>query len=297
MSQSSEDLPRDDAGWIIRSDPNSRPRLTGDEAFAGASGATVSDFWRFAMQDLQMNNTRGYLAEFLVGRALGIESNRVEWDPFDLLWHPNSTDSVRIEVKSSAYLQSWRQKRLSKPTFAGLKGRVLDEDSGAYSTDPAFNADIYVMCLNAQMDPAEFDPLDINMWRFFVVPRHVLAAPGFASVDLRWLERQSIRPVTFDALRKEVDRVWALERAMTSNPGLTPAKKAAKENAKFDVPIPFTEVDDRLKASCTSCGRASSYNAAQLYVIRSLHGASEKGHFDIYCPAHLDRWTETHQRI
>lgn len=298
MSQS-EDLPRDDAGWIIRSDPNSRPRLTGEEAFAGANGATVSDFWRFAMQDLQMNNTRGYLAEFLVGRALGIDSNRVEWDPFDLLWHPNSTDLVRIEVKSSAYLQSWRQKRLSKPSFSGLKGRVLDEDSGAYSKDPDFNADVYVMCLNAQMDPSEFDPLDINMWKFFVVPRYVLVASGFASVDLRWLERQSIRPVTFDVLRKEVDRVWASERAMTSNPGLSPAKKTAKENAKenakFDVPVPFAEVDDRLNSPCTSCGRASSYDAAQLYVIRSSHDTSEKGHFDIYCPAHLERWIERHR--
>ena len=100
MVDPSDGIPRDSAGWIIRPDPTTRRRLTGDEAFAGVGGATVSDFWRFAMQDLQMNNTRGYLAEFLVGRALGIESNQVEWDPFDLLWHPNSTDSVRIEVKS-----------------------------------------------------------------------------------------------------------------------------------------------------------------------------------------------------
>lgn len=54
MVDLSDGLPRDSAGWIIRLDPTSRPLLIGDEAFAGVGGATVSDFWRFAMPDLQI---------------------------------------------------------------------------------------------------------------------------------------------------------------------------------------------------------------------------------------------------
>ena len=118
MTKPSEELPLDSDGWIPWTDPTTRPRLTGDEQLEGTGGATVADFWRFAMQDLQMNNTRGYLAEFLVGRALGIQTNRVEWDPFDLLWHPSYSESVRVEVKSSAYLQSWRQRKRSTPSFS-----------------------------------------------------------------------------------------------------------------------------------------------------------------------------------
>lgn len=212
MVDLSDGIPRDSAGWIIRPDPTTRPRLTGDEAFAGVGGATVSDFWRFAMQDLQMNNTRGYLAEFLVGKALGVESNRVEWEPFDLLWHPNSTDSVRIEVKSSAYLQSWEQRQLSRPSFSGLKSKVRDEESGDYSELPDYHADVYVMCLNSQKDPETFDPLDINQWKFFVVPRHQLAARNIASVSLGWLERESVSPVDFNSLRDQVGKAWQLER-------------------------------------------------------------------------------------
>lgn len=52
MSRSSEELPRDSAGWITWTDPNTRPRLMGDELLEGSGGATVADFWRFAMQDL-----------------------------------------------------------------------------------------------------------------------------------------------------------------------------------------------------------------------------------------------------
>ena len=252
----------------------------------------MSDFWRFAMQDLQMNNTRGYLAEFLVGRALGIESNRVEWDPFDLLWHPNSTDSVRIEVKSSAYLQSWRQRQLSRPSFSGLKGKVLDEDSGEYSPRAGYNADVYVMCLNAQKNPETFDPLEINQWKFFVVPRHLLAASGFASIDLRWLERQSVSPVEFSSLRDEIDRSWRSERTATRRPAISADKKAARANADFDVPIDFSQVDDRLAAPCTSCGNNTIYDAAELHVIRSAHGSSSTGHFDTYCSRHLADWID-----
>ena len=295
MVDLSDGILRDSAGWIIRPDPTTRPRLTGDEAFAGVGGATVSDFWRFAMQDLQMNNTRGYLAEFLVGRALSIESNRVEWDPFDLLWHPNSTDSVRIEVKSSAYLQSWRQRQLSKPSFSGLKGRVLNEETGEYSFRADYNADVYVMCLNGQMDPEAFDPLDINQWKFYVVPRHRLAAYSFASVDLRWLERESISSVDYSSLRDQIGKAWYVERRITRRPVIPAEKIAIRENAEFNVPIEFSQLDDRPAAPCTSCGASTIYDAAELHVIRSAHGSSSTGHFDTYCSSHLADWIDTHR--
>ena len=54
------------------------------ERFAGLD-ATVTDFWRFALSDLRMNNARGYLAEFLVAQAVGATGPRVEWDTYDVL--------------------------------------------------------------------------------------------------------------------------------------------------------------------------------------------------------------------
>ncbi|WP_143226776.1 hypothetical protein [Actinomyces naeslundii] len=52
--------------------------LSGEEVVAGTD-ATVVDFWRFALSNLWMNNARGYLAEFLVAKAVGFDwtANRV----------------------------------------------------------------------------------------------------------------------------------------------------------------------------------------------------------------------------
>ncbi len=46
---------------------------------------TVLDFWRWALGDLRMNTARGYLAEYLVARAVDAKSaHRVEWDAWDV---------------------------------------------------------------------------------------------------------------------------------------------------------------------------------------------------------------------
>lgn len=80
-------------------------RLTGQEVLTGTD-ATVTDFWRWAFSDLRTNALRGVLAEHLVASALGVaDETRIEWDGHDV----TTTDGVRVEVKSSAFLQSWPQ--------------------------------------------------------------------------------------------------------------------------------------------------------------------------------------------
>ena len=52
------------------------------------------------------NTARGTLAEFLVAAALGLlDTPRLEWDSYDL----KTRTGVTIEVKSAAYIQSWKQ--------------------------------------------------------------------------------------------------------------------------------------------------------------------------------------------
>lgn len=78
--------------------PPSPPPLRGDEPVQGTD-TTVLDFWRFALSDFKMNNVRGYLAEFLVARAIGAAGPRVEWDAYDVV----APDGTTIEVKASAW--------------------------------------------------------------------------------------------------------------------------------------------------------------------------------------------------
>src|SRR5262252_1100889 len=81
----------------------------GNEPFSGTD-LRLGDFWRWAFSDLVSNVTRSTLAEFLVATAVGDSRPvREEWADFDVL----TPAGVRVEVKSSAYLQTWFQRQSS----------------------------------------------------------------------------------------------------------------------------------------------------------------------------------------
>ena len=74
------------------------------------------------------NTTRGLLAEFLVAAAIGQHREpRTEWLPYDLI----TKSGITIEVKSAAYIQSWKQTFPSKIQF-GIAPRknLWDAESG-----------------------------------------------------------------------------------------------------------------------------------------------------------------------
>lgn len=190
----------DDAGDVWRSAPPAR-HLDGTETFSGVE-ATVQDFWRFAMSDLRMNNLRGYLAEFLVAKAVGAVGSRVEWDSYDVL-APNGT---KIEVKSSAYTQVWDQRRPSTIRFTGLTGRTWTPQEGE-SPEATFNADVYVFAVQTAISHDEYDVLDIDQWAFYVLSRDALEALGCKSISLVTLKQMTDGPVGFAQLSRTIQQV------------------------------------------------------------------------------------------
>ena len=170
------------------------PPLQGDERFTGLGDATVLDFWRFAMSDLRTNNTRGYLAEFLVARALDVVSERVEWDDFDVLW-----EDVTIEVKSSAYLQVWPQRKPSQIKFTNLRGRAWGDITAGLAAEKTHKADVYVLAVHTIQQHDHYDPLDITAWVFHVLPRATLAELNVDSLTLPTVARLA-DPVTYAGL-------------------------------------------------------------------------------------------------
>lgn len=163
----------------------------GTEAFVGLEG-TVSDFWRFALPSLQMNNTRGWFAEYLVWRALGIERPvRIEWDAYDVQW-----GDLRIEVKASAQMQRWAQHKPSALSFTGLQGRLLDAEANTYVDEATYNADIYVLAAHLAVDHDAYRQLDVSQWAFAVVTRTSLVNTGYKSIS--WGTAQRIAHSTVD---------------------------------------------------------------------------------------------------
>ena len=134
-------------------------------------GFDMLSFWQWSTSDLVSNATRGVLAEYIVARALGVSDGvRDEWAAYDL----RAADGTRVEVKSAAYIQSWRQNRPSRISFRVPKTRAWDRKSNRRSKEKKRQADVYVFALLAHRDQRTLDPLDVSQWEFFIVPTALL---------------------------------------------------------------------------------------------------------------------------
>lgn len=176
-------------------------RFRGDEPI-GESGKTVVDFWRWA-SDLFENVQRGIFAEYIVATSLDIgHQTRVGWTGYDLRY-----GAYKVEVKSSSYLQSWKQKTLSRPVFGIGAREQWDEETGLFS-DPEYVADAFVFCLFAHREPATANILDLRQWLFFVVHTSTLKErfPVARSIAEERLRTLTV-PVTFEELRERIDEV------------------------------------------------------------------------------------------
>lgn len=187
--------PTVDGGWR---DPPVAVPMTGSERFVGVDG-TVADFWRFAMSDFRTNNLRGYLAEYLVARAVGATQNRVEWDSYDV----ETPDGITIEVKSSAYLQAWAQRKPSAISFSSLRSKTWTPQTG-YAKEATYNADVYVFCLQTATGHATYNPIDVNQWEFYVISNSVLADTGQSSLTLSRARSLSGGVVAYSALEAAI---------------------------------------------------------------------------------------------
>lgn len=131
---------------------------------------SIVDFWSWSQSDLVENRNRGILAEFLVMKALGIQQpTRLEWDEVDLV----TENGIRIEVKSSAYIQSWKQKVYSTISFdISPRSKLLPDNN--YTNEKFRPADVYIFCLLHHKDQATINPMNLDQWTFYVVPTKVL---------------------------------------------------------------------------------------------------------------------------
>lgn len=155
-------------------EPMTSRRRTGSEAFHASGqplGFDVLDFWRWSSSNLVGNALRGVLAEYLVTRALDLATDcRVEWDACDL----RTPDGFAIEVKSAAYVQSWTQARPTRISFGIQPGYAWDAATNTSAVERRRSADVYVFCVLHHGDRETLDPLNVQQWRFYVLPTRVL---------------------------------------------------------------------------------------------------------------------------
>ena len=191
--------------------PRIEPKAqSGDEPFRAGEktlGFTLQDYWRWSGSEIMSNVARGVMAEALVATALGdTEGPREEWGERDAEVPGCGT----IEVKNSAYIQSWEQQDYSRISFDIAKRKsAWNPKTGKYKRldPPERIADVYVFCLLKHRCQSTINPLDVEQWEFFVVPRSKLDSDwgDSKSIGLNSLS-QLTKGIAYDALSEEVHR-------------------------------------------------------------------------------------------
>lgn len=147
------------------------PCLNGKESFmldGQPAGFSVIDFWKFQFSNIW--DMQDQIAEFIVAHVLGQTEpyNKNGWTLWDINYRGR-----RIEVKETAYYHSWRRDGMvsAQRTFSISKAYSRYKDS---TSDLKRQSDIYVFCLNTGETKESSNPLDLDNWRFWVVPTETI---------------------------------------------------------------------------------------------------------------------------
>ncbi len=182
-------------------------KKTGRESFVfneKSLSENVLSFWQWSSSELLGNALRGVLAEFIIASAIDVlEKPREEWDAYDLV----TNQGLKVEIKSSSYLQSWRQDRLSNIIF-GIQPTLVWEDMNKRSQQPQRQADIYVFCVLSHKDKDTVNPLNLDQWDFYILDTEVLnrKIPKQKTITLSSLLKLEPVKVKYDALKNEISK-------------------------------------------------------------------------------------------
>ena len=115
---------------------------------------------------------------------------------------------IKVEVKSSAYVQTWKQEKLSDIKFDIAPKRSWDAATNTSAEKPTRSADVYVFAVHAHKDQATLDPMDVAQWEFFVLPTQVLddRVPGQKTINLSSLLKLGPGKVAFEGLGDAITR-------------------------------------------------------------------------------------------
>lgn len=166
------------------------------------------DFLSWAYSDLCDDVNKGIFAEWLVAKILDIKSpRRYLWANCDM----ETSSGVRIEVKASAYWQSWKAlnpdgslKDLSnviiqpdnKIRFGGLVAKdTIDNSKQEFGS---LKSDYYCFCFHTEKNYEVWNAMDISKWEFYLVAAKDIQTK---SVSLKWLKERGYGPYTAAGLR------------------------------------------------------------------------------------------------
>lgn len=184
---------------------------TGDEYLTyneKGIGYSLLDFWQWSVSDILDNTTRGKFAEFIVGTAVKMDPKELSggWDAFDI----KTAGGIKIEVKSSAYIQSWNQKKYSAISFSIKKTKYWDAADGVSDNKAKRHADLYVFCLLKTKSQETIDPLKLEQWEFYILPTYKLDNHTRSQISITLDSLQKLtEAVSYKKLRAGIEKSHA----------------------------------------------------------------------------------------
>ena len=166
----------------------------------------VLSFWKWSSSELLGNALRGVLAEFIVASTIDIlDKPREEWDAYDL----KTKTGLKIEIKSSSYLQSWEQVELSKIIFGIQPTSDWDYSINKRSKEKMRQSDIYIFCVLSHKDKNSVDPLDLSQWDFYILETKVLneKVKTQKTITLSSLLKLNPSKIKYDNLKQEIEYI------------------------------------------------------------------------------------------
>lgn len=178
------------------------PFVNGGESL----GMTMLDFWKYQYRNIY--DMQEYIAEFIVGKALGINEpmNRDGWTLWDIEY-----GGKHLEIKESSYYHSWQDKyaggRISKQRTFSIQPVYSDYKNP--NSELKRQSHIYVFCLNIGANAEESYPLDMANWEFYVVPTNVIndnCAPEQKTISLGKVKKLAPR-TRYEELKNVIDSI------------------------------------------------------------------------------------------
>lgn len=134
-----------------------------------------------------------------------LDNPRDEWDAYDL----KTKNGLKIEIKSSSYLQSWEQKELSKIVF-GIQPTVKwEETANKRTTQKIRQSDIYIFCVLSHKDKTTVNPLNLSQWDFYILETKILNEKVEAQKTITLSSLLKLNPIQlkYDKLKENIEKV------------------------------------------------------------------------------------------
>jgi hypothetical protein len=134
-----------------------------------------------------------------------LDKSREEWDAYDL----KTKNGLKIEIKSSSYLQSWEQTELSKIIFGIQPTSNWDYSTNKRSKEKIRQSDIYIFCVLSHKDKNSVDPLNLSQWDFYILETKILNDKVTVQKSITLSNLLKLHPIKikYDELKKEIEHI------------------------------------------------------------------------------------------